>query len=222
MTTIDNRPSSSMEEYLEALCRIRDRGEIPTATTLARELQVAAPSVVGMLKRMSDQKLINYEKRCAVTLTENGEFAAINLRRRHRLAERMLTDLLKMPWSRAHSLACIFEHVITDEIEPYLLQALNNPVTCPHGNPLSGLSEDAESLLSLTAFSIGNNCRVCCITDENEELLHYLERVKIIPDQVIKIIDIAPGNGPYLIEANGERQALSREAAGHIMVKIEK
>ncbi len=220
MTTIENRPSSSMEEYLEALCRIRDRGEIPTATTLARELQVAAPSVVGMLKRMSEQKLINYEKRHAVTLTENGELAAVNLRRRHRLAERLLTDLLKMPWSRAHSLACGFEHVITDEIEPYLLTALNNPVTCPHGNPLSGLPEKTDTLLSLTAFSVGCNCKVCCITDENDELLHYLERVKITPDQIVKIVDIAPGNGPYLVEANGERQALSREAAGHIMVKM--
>ncbi|MEI6519830.1 MAG: metal-dependent transcriptional regulator, partial [bacterium] len=126
LLTIENRPSAPMEEYLEALCRILDRGETPTATTLARELQVAAPSVVGMLKRMSEMGLILYEKRCPVILTPTGEGAAMNLRRRHRLAERMLTDLLKMPWSRAHSLACSFEHVITAEIEPYLLKALNN------------------------------------------------------------------------------------------------
>ncbi len=217
----ENRPSAPVEEYLEALCRIRDRGEIPTATTLARELQVAPPSVVGMLKRMAEQGLINYEKRRAVTLTATGEEAATNLRRRHRLAERMLTDLLKMPWSRAHSLACSFEHVITAEIEPYLLKALNNPLTCPHGNPLSGVS-DETNLLPLAEFSIGNICEVCCITDENDELLNYLERVQIVPGQIVKIIDIAPGNDPYLVEANNVRQALSREAAGHIMVKIAK
>jgi DtxR family Mn-dependent transcriptional regulator len=216
----ENRLSAPMEEYLEALCRILDRCETPTATTLARELQVAAPSVVGMLKRMSDQGLILYEKRCPVILTPLGESAAMNLRRRHRLAERMLTDLLKMPWSRAHSLACSFEHVITAEIEPYLLKALNNPLTCPHGNPLSGEKGNEKDFTPLAQFTVGNQCEVCCITDENDELLNYLERVQITPGQIVKIIDIAPGNGPFLVEVNNERQALSVEAAGHIMVKI--
>ncbi len=217
---IENRPSAPMEEYLEALCRIRDRNELPTATTLARELNVAPPSVVGMLKRMCDQGLLLYEKRCAVTLTTQGEECAVNLRRRHRLAERMLTDLLKMPWSRAHSLACSFEHVITVEIEPYLLKALNNPLTCPHGNPLSGIAIETTDLKPLSSFSVGNKCMVSCIIDENDELLNYLERIQIIPGKIVEIIDVAPFNGPYLVEANNERQALSRDVAGHVMVKI--
>ncbi len=130
--------SPQTEEYLEAVCRIHDRHSLATPTELARELRVAPPSVVGMLQRLKRQGLVAYTRQKGATLTRRGAICAGALRRHHRLAERMLTDLLRIPWERAHAIACRFEHVIDDEVAHYLVAALHHPTTCPHGNPLPG------------------------------------------------------------------------------------
>jgi len=211
--------SAQVEEYLEAMCRIRDRGDLTTLTALARELRVAPPSVLGMIHRMVEQELVMYTRRTGAVLTAHGQLVASRLRRRHRLAERLLTDLLAIPWARAHEIACRFEHVIDEEVEPYLLAALDHPTTCPHGNPLNG--DGDETLCPLSELAVGQAGRVLCILDESAPLLEYLTELHLQPDAWVVVHAAAPFGGPLTLDVAGERVALAREVAQHLLVAPE-
>ncbi len=211
--------SAQAEEYLEAICRIQDRGEPATPTELAHELDIAPPSVLGMLKRLAEQGLLHYARRAGAVLTERGQLCAETLRRRHRLAECLLTDLLGMPWERAHHIACRFEHVIDTEVEEYLLQALHYPATCPHGNPLFHPAE--AHWRTLATLDPGQSALLRCVKDETPPTLDYLNRIGLRPGVRVVVCDFAPFNGPMTIQVHGERQALSRDMANRLLVEIE-
>lgn len=209
--------SAQVEEYLEAVCRIQDRGDLATPTELARELAVAPPSALGMLRRMAEQDLLTYTRHTGAVLTPRGQACADALRRRHRLAERLLTDLLGLPWARAHEIACRFEHVIDDEVEPYLLDALNYPTTCPHGNPLD--MDAGQALQPLSALAPGQAAVLRRIRNESAQLLTYLGEMGLRPGTRVTVCAVAPFAGPFTVEVAGERLALAREVADHLLVE---
>jgi DtxR family Mn-dependent transcriptional regulator len=213
--------SSQAEEYLEAICRIVERGDTPTPTELSRELAVAPPSVLGMLRRLEEQALVTYSRHTGAVLTAQGTQCAERLRRRHRLAERLLTDLLGMPWARAHDVACRFEHVIDDEVEAYLLAALHHPTTCPHGNPLDGRPSHEHAWRALPTLAPGQSGVLRCVVSESAPMLDYLTSLQLQPGARVTVQTLAPFNGPLTITIDGERQALSREIAGHLLMEIE-
>lgn len=208
------------EEYLEAICRIQDRGQAASPTALANELSVAPPSVLGMLRRLEEQGLLCYQRKTGALLTDKGRAFADRLRRRHRLAERLLTDLLGMPWQRAHEVACRFEHVIDDEVEEYLSNALNHPSTCPHGNPL-GEQTSQENLQSLDKLQPDDCGILRCVTNESSPMLDYLNSLELRPGAKVTIISEAPMDGPLTIEVAGHRHALSREMAACLWIEQE-
>lgn len=211
--------SPQAEEYLEAICRITDRGGAATLTELSRELKIAPPSILGMLRRMKQQGLLSYQGRKGVTLLRRGRACAIRLRRHHRLAERLLTDLLNMPWERAHEIACRFEHVIDQEVEPYLLAALHYPATCPHGNAID--SRIDERWKPLTALNPGQTGRLRRVVDESSETLAYLSRMRLGIGRRVVVYSIAPYDGTLTVEIDGARHGLSRSIAGCLLVELE-
>jgi len=194
--------TSQAEEYLEAICRIIERGETATPTELARELAVAPPSVLGMLRRLEEQGILTYARQTGAVLTENGMERAARLRRRHRLAERLLTDLIGMPWARAHDVACRFEHVIDDELENYLSSALHHPTTCPHGNPIPGATPDGPAQRRLAEAQPGDHVRLVRITESVEheaESLTYLGDHGLTPGTTVVVQSRAPDGTLTLI-----------------------
>jgi DtxR family Mn-dependent transcriptional regulator len=207
--------TASAEEYLEAICRLADRGEAATPTELARELHVAPPSVLGMLARLRQQGLVAYTRRTGATLTDAGRTCADTLRRRHRLAERLLTDLLHLPWARVHEIACRFEHVIDDEVEGYLAVALDHPTTCPHGNPLPGVAGDGQPLVELRP---GEGGTLRCILDESAPVLEYLAGLGLRPGVAVEVRDAAPFDGPLTVTVAGQPHALARDMARRLLV----
>lgn len=211
--------SSQAEEYLEAICRIQLRGVPASPTELAHELAVAPPSVLGMLRRLEEQGLVQYARRTGAMLTERGRHCADTLRRRHRLAERLLTDLLGMPWERAHAVACRFEHIIDAEVEGYLSAALHHPTTCPHGNPLDGAAEGHWRALS--SLHAGQCCRLRCVADETQPTLDYLNQLGLRPGVQVTLCALAPFDGPLTVEIDRQRHALARTMADHLLVEIE-
>ena len=211
--------SAQAEEYLEAVCRVLDRGVLATPTELAHELNVAPPSVLGMLHRLSEQGLATYSRQTGVVLTERGAARAGALRRRHRLAERLLTDLLGMPWDRAHTVACRFEHVIDDEVERYLAIALHHPTTCPHGNPLEIIPGGRGQ--TLASLHTGQTGRLISVTDESAAALEYLAHVGLTPGTRVTVRERAPEQGPLTVEVQGERYALSAAMAAILLVEPE-
>ncbi|MFA5810509.1 MAG: metal-dependent transcriptional regulator, partial [Thermoleophilia bacterium] len=196
-----------------------DRGALVTPTEMANELALSPPSVLGMLRRLEEQGLVTYTRQTGVLLTKRGQICANTLRSRHRLAERLLTDLLGMPWARAHDVACRFEHVIDDEVEKYLIVALRHPTTCPHGNPFD--NEAVESWRPLTTLSPGQSGRLRRIMNESTDILNYLSQMKLLPGVKVTICAAAPSDGPLTVEVEGLRFAVSRAMADRLLVEYE-
>ncbi|MDQ3107832.1 MAG: metal-dependent transcriptional regulator, partial [Actinomycetota bacterium] len=126
-----------LEEYLEAIHELEEEGTPVIQARLAERLAHSAPSVSEMIRRLRNEGyLVPVGK--AVELTAKGRARAESVVRKHRLAERLLTDVIGLPWNKAHLEACRWEHVISDEVEARLVVLLDHPTTCPHGNPIPG------------------------------------------------------------------------------------
>lgn len=148
------------------------------AARLAERLNVSPPTVTATLQRMERDGLIEHGPRKEIHFTPDGRCAAENIVRRHALAERLLTDLLKMPWHESHDEAHGVEHVMTPNIEARLLAALGHPTTCPHGNPIPGLGNLAPDEFPLDKARAGDSVAILRITEEAEgdpRLMEYLQ-----------------------------------------------
>lgn len=206
---------TGQEEYLEQLYRLAPHGRVQLGA-LARALNVKGPSVTEMCRTLADKGFASYEPRQGVSLTAAGRRAAEQLLRRHRLAERMLTDLVGLPWEQAHDEACKYEHVISDEVERLLAKAL--PDTCPHGNPISGSAADGEPLAELPA---GTKAEVVRIDREETEMLRYLSQLGLVPGATVTVVNHAPLDGPLLVIVGDANYAVGRDVAEHVIVRRE-
>src|SRR5438067_3482184 len=125
------------EEYLEAIHELVEEGAVVIQARLAERVGHSAPAVSEMVRRLRGEGYLEVENR-AIVLTRKGRGAAESVVRKHRLAERLLTDVIGLEWHKAHMEAGRWEHVISDEVEQLLVVKLGNPATCPHGNPIPG------------------------------------------------------------------------------------
>src|SRR5712671_1824386 len=121
--------------------------ELVIGARLAERFRVSPPTVTEMLKRLVRDGYVEMDNKRQVTLTEAGNQAAEAVLRRHRLTERFLVDMLGMQWHQVHEEACRLEHFISGAVEARVIASLNNPTTCPHGNPIPGSVPDARSYL---------------------------------------------------------------------------
>ena len=201
------------EEYLEQIYRISPKGQVPFSA-LTRALGVKGASVTEMCRNLAEKGLAVYEPRNGVSLTEEGRKQAAGLVRRHRLAERMLTDLIGLPWELAHDEACKYEHVISAQVEQLLADAL--PKTCPHGNPIDGDAAEAEPL---TELEPGTRGEVSRIEREETEVLRYLSQLGLVPGARVEVMDRAPLGGPLLISVGEANYAIGRDVAERVMVR---
>jgi DtxR family Mn-dependent transcriptional regulator len=208
--------TQGIEEYIEAIWRVTESGQA-AAKNLAQHLGVAPPSVTGMLKRLSALGLVEYKPYGKISLSAKGRRLAAALIRRHRLSERLLTDILGLPWEKAHSEACKFEHLITGEVEQRLSARLGKIDTCPHGHPID--ISAADESFPLTEARPSASVNVASITDESPEVLRYLAGLGIVPGAKLKITRREPlADGPILIEIGREPHALGRQTAEKIRV----
>jgi len=208
--------TQGIEEYLEAIWRVAGAGQAATKV-LADHLKVAPASVTGMLKRLAALGLVQYRPYGKASLSAKGQRLAAILIRRHRLSERLLTDLLGLPWDKAHAEACRFEHLIEGEVEARLVARLGDVHTCPHGHPLN-LSELDKSR-PLPQAKASTAMSVVAIADESGEMLRYLAKLGITPGARLKILNIEPfADGPVTIEIGRKTHALGRQVAEKIRV----
>jgi DtxR family Mn-dependent transcriptional regulator len=170
--------TSVVEDYLQILHYLNRDGIPVIAARLAERMNVTPPTVTATLQRMERDGLIQHGPRKEILLTPDGRQVAEDIVRRHALAERLLTDLLKMPWHESHEEAHGVEHVMTPKIEARLMKALGNPTTCPHGNPIPGLGQLAKDEFPLDSATAGDELVIQRITEEAEddlELMKYLQ-----------------------------------------------
>ncbi|MCL5774273.1 MAG: metal-dependent transcriptional regulator [Firmicutes bacterium] len=213
--------SEKLEEYLESIYKLHSEHRHVGISQLAENLKLTPASVTEMISKLVEKKLAIKTEKKNIKLTEKGEKQAVELIRRHRLVERFFTDFLKLKWETVHEDACKFEHVLTKEISDALEQFMNHPTTCPHGHPIPDVKgktakQDAKPLTSLKPAQSGVIAR---IAEESREFLKYLATLGLIPQIVIKVEQIAPFNGPYLIKVGNSSYALGREVASKIWVR---
>jgi len=212
--------AESVEEYLEAVYRLEREGPGVTTSGLASSLGVAPASVSGMLKKLAKDGYVEHVSRGEVRLTEKGLAVGVRVLRRHRLAERLLTDVLGMPWDQVHDEACMLEHAISSNVEARLLNLLKDPTTCPHGQPIppADLSNPVRTGEPLAQVPEGTRGRVESVTEEFPEILRYLAEIGLRPGVEITLVQKAPLGGPLTIAIDGKRHAISLELAGLVTV----
>jgi DtxR family Mn-dependent transcriptional regulator len=190
-----------VEEYLEAIHELLEEGSQVIQARLVERLHHTAPTVSEMVRRLKDEGYLEVNGR-TITLTERGTTIAASVVRKHRLAERLLTDIIGLDWHKAHMEAGRWEHVISDEVEILLIKLLDNPQTCPHGNPIPGTTGQREQLVQLTDTEPGAHVRLARITEHVEldfDSLAYLSNHGFIPGACAIITSKAP-DGTLVLE----------------------
>src|SRR5438876_6565084 len=145
-----------VEEYLEAIHELVEEGAVVIQARLAERVGHSAPAVSEMVRRLRGEGYLEIENR-AIVLTRKGRSRAESVVRKHRLAERLLTDVIGLPWHKAHMEAGRWEHVISDEVEARLVEILGHPTTCPHGNPIPGSGRTEPRLTALSETRRGDH-----------------------------------------------------------------
>ncbi len=172
----------AFEEYCECIFELHEDNLDVIQARVADRLSVSRPSVSEMIKRMEAEGLIRL-RGTKILLTDEGTVLATKVVRRHRIAERFLTDILGLSWATAHHEAGKWEHVLSAEVEEAMNRVLNNPTTCPHGNSIPGSAHREVHMTSLADIQIGLPYTVGRITEELEHksgVLEFLESVNLV------------------------------------------
>ena len=125
--------------YLRTIYDLEEEGIVPLRARIAERLEQSGPTVSQTVARMERDGLVHVAGDRHLQLTDKGRTLAIAVMRKHRLAERLLVDVIGMPWDQVHEEACRWEHVMSENVERRLLAVLDNPTTSPYGNPIPGL-----------------------------------------------------------------------------------
>ena len=201
------RPSQTVEDYLQLIYLLDREGEDVIAARLKERKGVSAPTVWATVKRLERDSLISLGPGHRIRLTPAGQVLAESIIRRHMLAERLLTDILKLDWADVHDEAHRMEHAISPLIERQILTLLNHPTTCPHGNPLPGIEDEARKhSLPLNQVDEGENVVVNNILEHAEEdagLMHYLERNRLTPGEKLLVDEVSPSNATIKVTRQG-------------------
>ena len=209
-----------LEEYLEAIHELEEEGTAVIQARLAERVGHSAPSVSEMVRRLRSEGYIEGDGR-ALGLTPQGRRLAESVVRKHRLAERLLTDVIGLPWEKAHVEACRWEHVISDEVEARLVELLGQPTTCPHGNPIPGTPQSTVATRPLTQTRVGDVVTLRRVTEQVEldvEQLAYLAVHHFVPGAEATVSGRAP-DGTLTLDVAGDALALGPAFAGSLYVE---
>lgn len=212
--------SSEAEEYIETIYRLQKRSGVAKTNELAAELHVVPGSITNTIEHLEKHGLVEHEPYRGVRLTAKGERLALDILRRHRLAERLLTDILHAEWSDVHEDACKLEHALTKETTMLLEKRLGYPKLCPHGNPIpteNGMIEE-EECCPLTEVGLNETCIVAKITDGKREKLLTLAAKGIKPNVSVHVVERKRSS--LVLCVNGEECTLSDDDASCVCVKI--
>ena len=210
----------AFEEYCEAIFELQEDSVNVIQARIADRLEISRPAVSEMIHRMAAEGLITLET--TIRLTAAGQALAEAVVRRHRLAERLLTDILGLSWSTAHAEAGKWEHVISDEVEAALTRVLGAPTTCPHGNPIPGSDYSAPDTVALDQLPDGASFTVSRIPEElefAEGMLDFLEENLLCPGAG-GVVTESIEDGRRVVEIEGRTVTVGSFASGRILVSV--
>jgi len=207
--------NETIEMYLKTVAELSHGRSPVIIARVAERLGVTAVSANEMMKRLVEQGLLAHERYKGVTLTENGRQIANNVIRRQRLWECFLTEHLKLDWAGVYEMACRLEHATSNVLAEALSAYLSHPSKCPHGRPIpqSNGAVFEEETRPLTQLPIGETGRIHSIQPTTTDVFAYLNRHQILPEQEIIILEIAPMDGPILLQMAEGQVALGQSMA---------
>lgn len=210
------------KEYLEAVFELEEEGRRVLQARIGERLGLAPATVSEGIKRMVTEGYVTIEGTRDVKLTDKGREFAEALVRRHRLAERMLVDILGIDWHLCHEQAEDWEKVMTPEVEEAILAKLEGDPTCPHGNPIPGAGNpipwsDLRSVASMDSGEKGRLTRLLEDVELNHDTLKYLEDHRLMPGIDIAVVEVAP-DGTRTLEVDGDRVSLGQGLGDNLWV----
>ena len=229
----NNGPVSDLidttEMYLRTIYELVEEEIVPLRARIAERLHQSGPTVSQTVARMERDGLLVVKGDRHLEFTEEGRAQAVRVMRRHRLAERLLVDVIGLDWNEVHEEACRWEHVMSETVERRLLELLDHPTESPYGNPIPGLDELGEppaegflegvQPLSQVAGEESRMVKLGRISEEmqkDEALMTALRRVGARPGAVISVQATRDG---VLLGRSGETAEVITEAAEHIFVR---
>jgi DtxR family Mn-dependent transcriptional regulator len=209
-----------LEDCLQAVHRIVTQGRAAEVGEVAAFAHVSPTEVEAAISDLRTRGLVVADLPDRIILTREGQRLAAGILRRHRLSERLLTDVLGLPWDRVHEEAMQLEHSLTPEAEARLESLLNHPETCPHGAPIPvpDTSPPPPATRTLDRVVAGTQVWIEQVTEEDGALLRYLASLGLFPQARLTVEEVAPFGGPLLVRVNGARYAIGRDVAAKILV----
>lgn len=218
--------TQAVEDYLKTIFELMSEHGRASTTQIADALDVKPASVTGMIQKLAetDPPLVAYEKHRGVMLTPEGERAALEVIRHHRLLERFLYEVLGFSWDKVHEEAHRLEHVISEEFEERMAEVLGDPTHDPHGDPIPDrdLTMPACATLCMSDLRTGHRATVKRVPDTDPELLCYLAKVAVVPEANFRVIEYSSfdDNLKILVEGEGEAVVLGKGITAKIFVEL--
>jgi DtxR family Mn-dependent transcriptional regulator len=221
------------EMYLRTIYDLEEEGVIPLRARIAERLEQSGPTVSQTVSRMERDGLLHVAGDRHLELTDKGRMLAVAVMRKHRLAERLLVDVIGLPWEEVHAEACKWEHVMSEDVERRLVAVLDNPTVSPFGNPIPGLSElgfgttdgfETSHLVRLTELPAGSPVAVVVrqLTEHVQGDIALIGRLKdagVVPNARVTV-EMNPLGGVIIVIPGHENVELPHEMAH--AVKVEK
>ncbi|PZS20311.1 MAG: dihydrofolate reductase [Pseudonocardiales bacterium] len=220
------------EMYLRTVYELEEEGVVPLRARIAERLGQSGPTVSQTVARMERDGLLSVAGDRHLQLSDTGRHQAVSVMRKHRLAERLLADVIGLDWEEVHIEACRWEHVMSEAVERRIVAMLDEPRVCPHGNPIPGLEElgvpvvaadEVTGLFSLTAAARGSASAEVTIDRISEqlqpdvELMHLLTRAGLRPGRHVHVAAVGPD---VEVWSDGERTPIEAHVSDHVFVRM--
>jgi DtxR family Mn-dependent transcriptional regulator len=201
--------TQSVQDYLKHIYELTESGSPASTNDLAARLNIAPASVTGMLQKLANSQspLVIYKKHQGVTLTKNGEKAALEVIRHHRLLETFLVTTLGYSWDEVHSEADKLEHVISENFEARMAKALGNPTRDPHGEliPTADLTMPTDDSRPLASLRTDETATVKRVSDDDPALLRHLQKIGVVPEVKITVKNYSEFDGNLTLQVEGQK-----------------
>ena len=218
--TLSSEPlTRSVEDYLKAIYRLSLKGQAASTSDIAHHLELSAPSVSGMIKRLSEQGLLEHVPYKGVELTAQGRRVALRMVRRHRLIEAYLVAFLGYGWENVHDEAERLEHAVSDVLIERIASALGNPRFDPHGDPIPDADGSINELVytPLAEIPVGETAEIRQVDTRQPDRLRYIASFGLKPGTLVTVVDCQPFQGPITIRSGGKRHVIGHEIGSVIL-----
>ncbi len=219
------------EMYLRTIYELEEEGIVPLRARIAERLHQSGPTVSQTVARMERDGLVHVDEDRHLELSDEGRTHAIRVMRKHRLAERLLTDVIGLDWELVHEEACRWEHVISEEVERRLIEILHNPTESPYGNPIPGLvelgatpavEEFKDGVASVTSVVPSGRAdvqvrRISEPLQTDPKLMAQLREAGVVPNRTIRVERTDSG---YLLGSGDGAVEVASAIASHVFVTI--